>query len=227
MWPMPWLPHPGRRVPTFQDIAAVVGTALVLSSFVFLTALAIAALGRILGVRSMSEHRANPETACMLMLVLPLVTIVGTPMLRQDHGRGQLAAHAEATGSFMMLRQLVALQVPFALLGLMVPKRQGYAQTFLFGDRTSAGSCAPVCPGVAFSALVQFWVNEGLVGAGLIAKFGLAHWALTTPAPLAQVAMVWLVWYLNRRHLGTPPRGGLSICARTGGTRRRPPCSAP
>ena len=184
--------------------AAVVGTALVLSSFFLVTALVIAALGLILGFRSMLENGANPETAPTLMIVLPLATILGILMLRQDHGLGQLGAHAEATGSFMMLTQLVALQVLFALLGLMVLKRQGYAQTFLFGERTSAGSYALVCPGVAFSVLVQFWVNKGLVGAGLIAKFGLAYWALTIPALLAQVAMIWLVWHLNRRHFGAP-----------------------
>lgn len=184
--------------------AAVVGTALVLSTFFLVTALVIAALGLILGFRSMLENGANPETAPTLMIVLPLATILGILMLRQDHGLGQLGAHAEATGSFMMLTQLVALQVLFALLGLMVLKRQGYAQTFLFGDRNSAGSYALVCPGVAFSVLVQFWVNKGLVGAGLIAKFGLAYWALTIPALVAQVAMIWLVWHLNRRHFGAP-----------------------
>lgn len=185
--------------------AAVVGIGLVLSSFFLVTALVIAGLGLILGFRSMMENGAAPETAPTLMIVLPLATILGILMLRQDHGLGEaLGAHAHAADSFMMLTQLVALQVLFGLLGLMVLKRQGYAQTFLFGSRNSAGSYALVCPGVAFAVLVQFWVNKGLVGAGLIAKFGATYWALTAVALVAQIAMVWLVWHLNRRHFGTP-----------------------
>jgi hypothetical protein len=185
--------------------AAVVGIGLVLSSFFLVTALVIAALGLILGFRSMMENGAAPETAPTLMIVLPLATILGILMLRQDHGLGEaLGAHVPAADSFMMLTQLVALQVLFGLLGLMVLKRQGYAQTFLFGARNSAGSYALVCPGVAFAVLVQFWVNKGLVGAGLVAKFGATYWALTALALVAQLAMVWLVWHLNRRHFGTP-----------------------
>jgi hypothetical protein len=185
--------------------AAVVGIGLVLSSFFLVTALVIAALGLILGFRSMMENGAAPETAPTLMIVLPLATILGILMLRQDHGLGEaLGAHVPAADGFMMLTQLVALQVLFGLLGLMVLKRQGYAQTFLFGARNSAGSYALVCPGVAFAVLVQFWVNKGLVGAGLVAKFGATYWALTAVALVAQLAMVWLVWHLNRRHFGTP-----------------------
>jgi len=40
----------------------------------------------------------------------------------------------------------------------------------------------------------------GMVGAGLIAKFGVAFWALTAVAVAAQVAMIVLVFALNRRH---------------------------
>jgi len=185
--------------------AAVVGISLVLSSFFLITALAIAALGLILGMRSMMENGAAPETAPTLMIVLPLATILGILMLRQDHGLGQmLGAHTHASANFMMLTQLIAVQVLFAIFGLFILNRQGYAQTWLFGDRTSAGSYALVCPGVAFAVLMQFWVNKGMVDAGLIAKFGTVYWALTAVALVSQFAMVWLVWHLNRRHFGTP-----------------------
>jgi hypothetical protein len=185
--------------------AAVVGVSLVLSSFFLITALVIATLALILGLRSMMENSAAQETAPTLMIVLPLATILGILMLRQDHALGEtLGAHVAAADSFMMLTQLVALQVLFGLFGLFILNRQGYAQTWLFGDRHSAGSYALVCPGVAFAVLVQFWVNKGLVGAGLVTKFGTVYWGLTAVALAAQLAMVWLVWHLNRRHFGAP-----------------------
>ena len=184
---------------------SIAGISLVLSSFFLITAIVIAALGLILGLRSMMENGAAPETAPTLMIVLPLATILGILMLRQDHGLGQaLGAHTEPAANFMMLTQLIALQVLFAIFGLFILKRQGYAQTWLFGDRHSAGSYALVCPGVAFAVLIQFWVNKGMVDAGLIAKFGAVYWALTAVALVSQFAMVWLVWHLNRRHFGAP-----------------------
>lgn len=187
-----------------SGVQAVAGISLVLSSFFLITALTIAVLALILGVRSMMENGAAPETAPTLMIVLPLATIVGILLLRQDHGLEGLGAHVQAADSFMLLTRLVALQVLFGLFGLMVLKRQGYAQAYLFGPKASAGSYALVCPGVAFAVLVQFWVNKGLVGAGLIAKFGATYWALTAVALAAQLAMLWLVWHLNRRHFGAP-----------------------
>jgi hypothetical protein len=105
----------------------------------------------------------------------------------------------------MMLTQLVSVQVLFGLFGLLILARQGYAQALpLRGDENSAGSYALVCPGVGFAVLMQFWVNKGLVDAGLIAKFGAVYWALTAVALVSQFAMVWLVWHLNRRHFGAP-----------------------
>ena len=185
--------------------AAMAGISLVLSSFFLITALLIGALGLILGFRSMMENGVAPETAPTLMIVMPLATILGIMMLRQGHGLHETLGAAEnVAGTFMMLTQLVALQVLFAIFGLFILIRQGYAQTWLFGEKHSAGSYALVCPGVAFAVLVHFWVNKGLVDIGLVAKFGAAYWALTAVALAAQVAMLWLVWHLNRRHFGAP-----------------------
>lgn len=185
--------------------ATMVGISLVLSSFFLIAALVIGTLGLILGFRSMMENGVAPETAPTLMIVMPLATILGILMLRQGHGlNAALGAPTDAAGTFMMLTRLVALQVLFAVFGLFILIRQGYARTWLFGQKTSAGSYALVCPGVAFAVLVQFWINKGLVDIGLVAKFDTAYWALTAVALAAQVAMVWLVWHLNRRHFGTP-----------------------
>jgi hypothetical protein len=61
----------------------------VLSTFFLITADADRRVALILGLRSMMENGANPETAPTLMIVVPLVTILGILMLRQDHGLGR------------------------------------------------------------------------------------------------------------------------------------------
>lgn len=48
--------------------------------------------------------------------------------------------------------------------------------------------------------MMQFFINKGLVGAGLITKFSLAYWLLSSVAIAALVATVVLVVILNRKH---------------------------
>jgi hypothetical protein len=85
----------------------------------------------------------------------------------------------------------------------MVLSRVGYAAQFLSGTAASAGSYALVCPGVALSVLTHFWLNKGLVVAGLVAKFGVAYWAISGIAIALQLGMILLVWQLGRKHFTT------------------------
>jgi hypothetical protein len=68
--------------------ATVVGFSIVFSTFFFITASVIAGIALILGVRSMLDHGTNAETAPTLMILIPLMTILGILMLRQNHGLG-------------------------------------------------------------------------------------------------------------------------------------------
>jgi len=183
--------------------AAIAGTALVLSTFFLVTATIIAVVALVLGLRSMMENGAAPETAPTLMIVVPLVTVLGILALRQDHGLGvHFGAHAAAGEKLLTLTQYLSIQVLFLMFGLTILARQGYARRFLFGRENSAGSYALVCPGVAFAVMIHFWINNGLVAAGLVDKFGVLFWALSGLALVSQGAMVWLVLHLNRRHFG-------------------------
>ncbi|WP_333828088.1 TsoY family (seleno)protein [Pararhodobacter sp.] len=186
-----------------SSVQATAAIGLMLSGFFFITALVIAAVALVLGVRSMLENGVGVETAPTLMILIPITTILGILLLRQEHGLGEhFAAHAEAAGTMMMLTQMIAFQVLFGILGFFVLARLGYAKRFLFGRDNSAGAYALVCPGVGFAVLMQFWINKGLVGAGLLDKFSAPYWALTAIALISQFAMVWLVFHLNRRHFG-------------------------
>lgn len=185
--------------------ATVAGIGLVLSGFFFVLAAIISLAGVVLGLRSMMENGANPETAPTLMIVVPLMAVLGILTLRQNHGMEvHFGAEISAGETLLLLTKLVAVQVVFLMFGLLVLIRQGYAKRFLFGSENSAGAYALVCPGVGFAVLTHFFVNKGLVEAGVIAKFGVAYWGLTAVALVAQVAMIWLVFHLNRRHFGAP-----------------------
>lgn len=180
------------------------GVALVLSTFFLMAAVVIALVAVVLAVHSMSVHGVAPEAAPTLLIVIPLLTVLGILVMRQNHGlHVHFGAHESAGEVLAMLTRFLSVQVLFGLFGLAILRRQGYARRFLFAAEHSVSSYALVCPGVALNVMLFFWINKGLVGAGLIAKFGVAYWGLSALAILFQVAMIWLVFHLNRRHFGT------------------------
>ena len=186
-----------------STMPALAGLGLVFSTFFLMTSVVIAGIAMILGFRSMMENGANPETAPTLSIIVPLLAVMGILSLRQSHGLSEhFGAQATSGETMLTLAKYLSVQVLFLLLAGFVLIRQGYAQSFLFGSKNSPGSYALVCPGVGFAVLMHFFVNKGLVEAGLIAKFGTGFWALTIVALVAQFAMIWLVLHLNRRHFG-------------------------
>lgn len=178
----------------------VVATALVLSTFFAVAALIYALVALTTAFNSMLHYGTHEESGPTLLIVIPIVTILSILFLRQNHGLHTFDGHSNPASTMMFLARMLSLQVVFLGLGLVVLKRQGYFTDFVFGSKTSAGSYALVCPGVALSVLIQFFVNSGLVQAGVITKFGVTYWILTAIAITFQVAMIALVVRLNRQH---------------------------
>lgn len=183
----------------------VAGIGLILSTFFLVATLLIGAIALVLGMRSMMENGANIETAPTLSIFIPLLTVISILSLRQNHA---LDAHfALASGGaerLMLLSQYLAVQVLFALLTAAVLRRLGYAARFIFGSDASVGSYALVCPGVALAVMIHFWLNRGLVDAGVIGKFSTGYWVISAIAIAIQLVTIWLVFQLNRKHFGVP-----------------------
>jgi hypothetical protein len=57
--------------------------------------------------------------------------------------------------------------------------------------------------------MIQFFVNKGLVGAGVIDKFGTSYLILTVIALAFQAAMIVLVLRLNRQHFSAMPEAAM------------------
>lgn len=178
----------------------VVGTALVLSTFFAVAAFVYAVVALVTAFNSMLHYGTHEEAGPTLLIVIPIVTILSILFMRQDHGLHVFEGHSDVTGTMMFLARMVSLQLVFLALGLTVLKRQGYFKDFVFGAKLSPGSYALVCPGVALSVLIQFFVNKGLVSAGFIDKFGATYWVVTAIAIAFQVAMIALVFRLNSQH---------------------------
>lgn len=182
----------------------VVGTSLVLSTFFGTAAILYTVVAAITAFSSMLHYGTAREAGPTLMVIVPIMTVLGIMSLRQSQGlHVGFELHQTAGETMIFLARLLTVQVLFLLLGMLVLRRQNYFADFVLGEKTSPGSFALVCPGVALSVMVHFFINKGLVAAGLIAKFGIAYWSLTAIALLAQVLMIALVLRLNRQHFSS------------------------
>lgn len=194
MWLFHRLPHPGQTVPTFEDIDRAFGSGDGLKQ-----AMIVAARGD-RGLR-LSEHQAvrlEPDP------VEPLERHRSRHQAARLERRNANGGHVVPGDMLKTLTQRLSVQVVFGLLGLAVLGSLGHARRFLTGPDASVRSCALVCPGVALSVMVHFWLNKGQVGAGLVAKFGLAYWTISAVAGAFQMATILLVVMLNCRHFGAP-----------------------
>jgi hypothetical protein len=189
-------------------VPATVAISLMLSTFFAVASLIYTVVALITAFSSMLQHGTARESGPTLMVIVPIVTILSILFLRQNHGlHTTFGSHADAGSTMVWLSQMVAVQVVFLLLGLTVLRRQGYFNDFVFGSKTSPGSYALVCPGVAFSVLLQFFVNKGLVGAGAIEAFGVVYWSVTAIAIASQFLMIALALRLNKQHFAAQPEG--------------------
>ena len=192
----------GLSAPAAMSVTpAVAGTAVILSTLFGTAAVIYALFAAITGLNAMLSHGTAREAGPTLMVIVPLMTVLGIMSLRQTHGLDGLGdSHTAATDNLLFLTRLLAIQLVFLALGLLVLKRQNYFGDFVFGSNLSAGSYALVCPGVALSVMLHFWINKGLVATGMITKFSVVYWGLTGIALVLQFAMIALVVRLHRQH---------------------------
>jgi len=182
---------------------ATVGVAFILSTFLGTIAVLYTLLAAATAFASMLQHGTAREAGPTLMIIVPIVTVLGIMLLRQNHGlHTTFDVHGSNGETMGLLARLLGIQIAFLGLGAVVLKAQGYFTDFVIGPKTSPGSYALVCPAVALSVMIHFFTNKGLVAAGLIAKFGIAYWSVTGIALIAQAIAILLVLRLGRQHFG-------------------------
>jgi len=188
-----------------SHVTVTVGASIILSTFFGTAAMIYAVIAAITGINAMLRHGTARESGPTLMIVVPIVTVLGIMFMRQTHGlHASFDVQTNPGQTMLFLTRLMAIEILFLMLGMVVLLRQGYFGAFVFGDTRSAGAYTLICPGVGFAVLMHFFVNKGLVGAGVIDKFGGAYWALVAVAIAAQVLMIGFMLYLNRRHFAQP-----------------------
>ncbi|KGB82445.1 membrane protein [Rhodovulum sp. NI22] len=194
----------GFAAPAAMSVTPLtIGISVIGSTFFGVASVLYAVVAAITGFNSMLHYGTAKESGPTLLVVVPIMTVLGIMLLRQEHGlHVAFDAQAVAVETLVTLTRLMSVQVVFLMLGLLVLRRQEYFKQYVFGADNSPGAYALICPGVALSVMIQFWLNKGLVAAGLVAKFSTGYWLITAIATAFQISMIWLVFHLNRRHFG-------------------------
>jgi hypothetical protein len=194
----------GFAAPAAMSVTPLtIGISVIGSTFFGVASVLYAVVAAITGFNSMLHYGTAKESGPTLLVVVPIMTVLGIMLLRQEHGlHVAFDARAVAVETLVTLTRLMSVQVVFLMLGLLVLRRQEYFKQYVFGADNSPGAYALICPGVALSVMIQFWLNKGLVAAGLVAKFNTGYWLITAIAIAFQISMIWLVFHLNRRHFG-------------------------
>ncbi len=152
---------------------------LVLSTFFALAAIAIAVVKTVMGLSKMFEKGVDEAALPTLWIWVPILTVLAIVFMRQEHGISHTLELAEPSLWWMPLLWVVSAQILVLLLGSVAMRRHGYLGRVWRGEVDAPSVFALICPGVALSVSWQFFINKGLVGAGLLAKFGVSYWMLT------------------------------------------------
>lgn len=176
-----------------------VAFSIALSLFFFTTASLLAVTKLVTGFNAMMEHGISEAASPSLWILIPILTLLGITWIRLTHGLHQgFGAHGDPSSLFVLTIAILSVQVLFGLIGWAVMNRLGYFRDYVRGDKGNAGTFALVCPGVAFFVFGVFFVNLGLVGAGLVDKFSWVYFLMLLPFVLVQLKTVQLIFGLNR-----------------------------
>ncbi len=161
----------------------------IFSAFLFIVpAVFITLVKMVIGIGHLLEHGANKTTLPTLWVGVPILTTLSIAALRLDHGVSHTLGLGESTNSpVLFLGFVLATQIFLILLGSAVMKRMHYFRSVWNGEEQTPIIYALVCPGVALSISMHFFINKGLVTADLIEKFGIAYWSFTSMAIMVQI----------------------------------------
>lgn len=159
-----------------------VTASIILSSVFLIPAVIISVTKLVIGISHMLEHGANLRALPTLWVGVPILTTLSIAVLRLDHGLVHTLGVSEAGSNFFFLTTVFSAQLFLILLGMAVMKKMDYFRSVWNGEIDSPALFALICPGVALTVSLHFFLNKGLVALQVIDKFSLAYWMFNSLA---------------------------------------------
>lgn len=177
---------------------ATVTVGLIGSIFFMIVSMLVFAVMLPLGLKSMLRHGLAPVNSATMWLPVPIFTLWGITMVRDNHGLATLGVNAGAEqhvgGSqelMVILAVAIAAQAAFLLFGHAIMRRNGfYTDYVLTKKHQSPVAFTLVCPGVALGVLSFFGLHVGLVQNGVVEKFGPVYLALLAIIFVVQIVTI-------------------------------------
>lgn len=183
------------------------GFAIILSVGFISIALVLSVVKIVLGFRAMFEHGISKESAISLWIIIPILTVLGIAIFRISMGlHHNFDQHVSSWQHVILFTVIIVLQLFFGLLGHRVMGLINYFGEFISGASTSVMAYAAICPGVALVVMGNFFINKGIVAAGLLPKFSIGYVLLYLPLIFLQFKTIQVLGRLNRGLLKRPSK---------------------
>lgn len=165
------------------------------------------------GIMSIMRYGLSLPNSATLWLAVPILTLWAITVLRDRHGMqslmdlgpaGPQEHHGSSIGLMVFLSFIILTQIAFLGLGFVVMRTNGFFRQFVLGREVSSPvAFTLVCPGVALSVLLMFFLNVGLIQNGLVEKFSATHYGLLLVPAAVAAATLLLAFTLFRNQLST------------------------
>lgn len=190
-----------------STVKLTIGIAMLGSIFFIISAIVLALVLLVLGVRAMLTSGLAVEAAPSLWMPIPLMTLIGIAFLRISHGlHNGFELHIEPAHRLLITAIFFSLQILAGLFGWSVLQRVGYFRTYLSGPSRSPGAYGLICPAVGLFVFGMFFLHVGLVQNGLIEKFSPVYFVVLAALAAVQALGIATMFRLDRRLLAAPAK---------------------
>lgn len=188
-----------------STVKLTIGLSILGAIFFITSAVVIALIMLVLGVRAMLTSGLATEAGASLWLPIPLLTLIGIAVLRISHGlHNGFELHIDAPHRLVITAIFFSLQLLAGLFGWSVLQRVGYFRTYLNGSARNPNTYGLICPAVGLFVFGMFFLHVGLVQNGLIEKFSPIYFVALAMLAAVQVLGIITMFRIDRQLLAQP-----------------------
>lgn len=172
------------------------------STFFMTVAIFFWVIKLILGMKSIFEYWLDKETSPTIWIIIPLLTLIWITSIRQNHWLNEtFYVDSDKIWILLFITVLGSLQLIFGYIWNKVMKSNWYFEEYLNWDKKSPWSYALICPWVALTVFLFFFLHMWLVENWIVSKFWLVYFIFLIPIVYLQFITIRTMFKLNKKML--------------------------
>ncbi len=172
------------------------------STFFMTVAIFFWVIKLILGMKSIFEYWLDKETSPTIWIIIPLLTLIWITSIRQNHWLNEtFSVDSDKIWILLFITVLGSLQLIFGYIWNKVMKSNWYFEEYLNWDKKSPWSYALICPWVALTVFLFFFLHMWLVENWIVSKFWLVYFIFLIPIVYLQFITIRTMFKLNKKML--------------------------